>query len=298
MVWARRFWLKLQTLLRRNRSSQQLNDEIQFHLDQQIAENVAAGMGREEAIRRARIAFGGIEQAKEECRDARCVDWIQDFVQDLRYGLRMLRKSPGFTAVAVLTLTLGIGANVGIFSMVDAIFLKPLRVYRPSDLVKIGILDVKTGKSRGVPSRFLSQLQQYDQAFSGILADIADGVSFRAGDATERAIADAVTANYFDVLGVKPYLGRFFSEGSDKATWEPVAVLSYDFFERRFAKDPSVVGATVYLNGYRFTVVGVSPPGFFGTEVATSWDVRVPMMLEKGVQAKLMPAMELLDPLN
>ena len=112
--------------------------------------------------------------------------------------------------------------------MVDAILLKPLPVLRPSELLSIGTVDTNTSKSRGIPSRFLSQLQNYDKAFTGIIADIPDGVSFRAGDRTERAIADVVTANYFDVLGVKPYLGRFFLEGSDRTAWEPVAVLSYD----------------------------------------------------------------------
>jgi len=290
--------LRLRSLFCWARADQELDDELRDHLKRKTDEYVAKGMAAAEARRRARLELGGIEQTKEKCRDARHVNWIQDLIQDLRFGLRMLRKSPSFAAAAVLTLALGIGANVAIFSMVDALILKPLPVVRPSELISIGTFDSKTGKSRGIPSRFLSQLQNYDKAFTGIIADIPDGVSFRAGDTTERAIADAVTANYFDVLGIKPYLGRFFSERSDGAEWEPVAVLSYDFFKRRFATDPSVLGATVYLNGYPFTVVGVSPPGFFGMEVGSSWDVRVPMMLREGMQTKLMPAIKLLDPNN
>src|SRR5438874_5824580 len=296
--WLYTIPLRLRSLFRWAQADQELDDELRDHLERATQEYVAKGMTQEEAHRRARLDLDGIEQTKEKCRDARRENWIQDFVQDLRFGLRMLRKSPSFAAAAVLTLALGIGANVAIFSMVDALILKPLPVVRPSELISIGAVDSKTGKSRGIPSRFLSQLQNYDKAFTGIIADIPDGVSFRAGDTTERAIADAVTANYFDVLAIKPYLGRFFSEGSDGAEWEPVAVLSYDFFKRRFATDPSVLGATVYLNVYPFTVVVVSPPGFFGIEVGSSWDARVPMMLREGMQTKLLPAMKLLDPNN
>ncbi len=216
-------------------------------------------------------------------------------LQDLKYGLRMLVKNPGFTAVAVITLALGIGANAAVFTMLDAILWKPLPVQKPSELVRISTLDSRTGKSRGIPPNFLSAFQERNQVFSGVIADIPDGVSFRAGDTTERVIGDVVTANYYSVLGVKPYLGRFFSAGSDRADWEPVAVLSYDFFKRRFGADPSVVDRTVYLNGYPFTIIGVSPPGFFGLEVDTSWEVRVPMMMQPGMQQAVMPAMRLLD---
>ncbi len=115
---------------------------------------------------------------------------MRNLIQDLRYGMRMLAKNPGFTAVAVLTLALGIGANAAVFTMLDAILWKPLPVQKPSELVRISTLDSRTGKSRGIPPNFLSAFQERNQVFSGVIADIPDGVSFRAGDTTERVIGD------------------------------------------------------------------------------------------------------------
>src|SRR6059058_1707925 len=157
--WLYTIPLRLRSLFRWAQADQELDDELRDHLDRKTEEYLAKGMAPEEAQRRARLELDGIEQTKEKCREARRVNWLQDFVQDLHFGLRMLRKSPSFTAAAVLTLALGIGANTAIFSMVDALILKPLPVVRPSELISIGAVDSKTGKSRGIPSRFLSQLQ-------------------------------------------------------------------------------------------------------------------------------------------
>src|SRR5713101_3761653 len=197
-------------------------------------------------------------------RELRVKEWLETLLRDTRCGFRVLRKNSTFTLIVILSLSLGIGSNVTIFSMLDAIVWRPLPVYKPAELVSIGTVDSKTGKSWGIPPALLPDIQEHNHVFSGIIVDIPDGVSFRFGDATERVIGDVVTANYFSVLGVKPHLGRFFAKGSDGSAWEPVAVLSYDFFERRFVGDPSVIGKTIYLNGYPFTIIGVSPPDFFG----------------------------------
>src|SRR5437899_9546793 len=137
MVWARRFWLRLQTLFRRDRNAKRLDDEIQFHLDQQIAENLAAGMSAQEARYAAMRAFGNPTFLNEETRDTWGWTWLEQIASDLRYGARMLRRSPGFTAVAVLTLALGIGANTAIFSFINALRMRTLPVQKPDELVLI-----------------------------------------------------------------------------------------------------------------------------------------------------------------
>jgi len=157
MVWARRFWLRLQTLVRRERAAERLDDEVQFHLEQQIAENIAAGMTREEACHAAMRAFGNSSLLKEETRDAWGWTWLEQFASDLRYGLRMLRKSPGFTTIVVLTLAFGIGTNTAIFSMANALLLHPYRFHPLHSLV---LLWESRGIDEGPDSRWISPATQ------------------------------------------------------------------------------------------------------------------------------------------
>jgi len=218
--------------------------------------------------------------------------------QDLAYGVRQIRRSPWVSAVAAISLALGIGATTTVFTMLDALLWKELPVPAPNGLVKIQTVDTRSGRLQGVPPSMLRGLNDRSDVFTGVLAGINDGISFRAGDLTERVMAEAVTANYFEVLGVDPFIGRYFSPGGDSTAWRAEAVLSYDFFHRRFGRDPAIVGRTIHLNGYPFEVIGVSPKSFFGVEVGSSWEVRVPMILEVGMQARLYPALKLLDPRN
>jgi predicted permease len=217
--------------------------------------------------------------------------WEDALIQDLRYGVRMLLKSPGFTAVALLSLALGIGANTAIFSLMDAIFWRPLPVSHPEQLVS---LVIPMGEREGFhfPLALFHELQNNNQIFAGAITSRADGLSLTVDGATERVMGEVVSGNYFSVLGVNAYRGRTFSAEVSQGAWTPEAVLSYDYWQRRFGGEASVVGKTVQLNGYSFTIVGISPPHFFGTEVGISPEVRVPKLPDSLKQ--MMPAMPLL----
>jgi predicted permease len=220
--------------------------------------------------------------------------WEDEMIQDLRYGVRMLLKSPGFTAVALLSLGLGIGANTAIFSLMDAIFWRPLPVSHPEQLVNIVIPSSEREESGFSPLAFFRELQNGDQVFTGAITGAADGLSLTVDGATERVMGQAVMGNYFSLLGVNAFRGRTFSAEIGQGAWAPEAVLSHDYWRRRFGADPGIVGKTIQLNGYSFTVVGVSPPHFFGTQVGMSPEVRVPLLPDSLNQT--MPAMPLLKP--
>ena len=224
--------------------------------------------------------------------------WVatgEQVVRDLRFGFRALRRSPAASAVAVLSVALGIGANTAIFSMLSAITWRPLQVANPEALVQLQVLEPGTGKEIGLPAPVLRGLREQRQVFAGIAFDNADGLAGRIGDRTDRVIGEVVTGDYFLVLGVPLFLGTNFSPNADGAAWEPSAIVSYDFFSRRLSADARIVGQSIFLNGYPFRIIGVSPPGFSGLNVGQSPDVRVPMMLEPGMQARRMPALKLLD---
>ena len=194
------------------------------------------------------------------------------WMQDLRYALRMLRQSPGLTAVAALSLALGIGANTAIFSLMDAVLLRMLPVERPAELERIDFV---------FSYPIFRELRQRNHVFSGMFGRHAVPVSLVSAVRTEPGVAELVSGNYFSVLGVHPTLGRTLTDGDDQAPMaHPVAVLSYNYWRRRLTADPAIVGKTVRINGYPFTIAGVGPPGFLGVEVGSAPDVWVPMMMQ------------------
>jgi predicted permease len=269
MRWLTKYWLRFYSLFHRNAVDGELDAELRFHVDRQIAANVSAGMAPAEARRAALREFGGVEELKEECRDTRRTNYVHDLAHDVRYGLRMLRKSPGFTIVAVLTLALGIGANTAIFSTVDSFLLRPLPVKDPDQLA---VLAFRQGNSQLNDQFSLADLgdirAQTNEIFSGILGytpPIVDGLS-QNGKA-EIISTSYVTGNYFSMLGIQPYLGRFIlpSEGQTLGA-DPILVLSYSYWKTRFGGDPSILGKSVLLNGHSITVIGVAPPGFYGAQ--------------------------------
>jgi len=283
--------LRLRSLFRWAQADQELDDELRDHLDRKTQEYVAQGMTQEEAHRRARLDLGGIEQTKEKCRDARRVNWIQDFVQDLQFGLRILRKSPGFTVVAVLTLALGIGANTAIFSLVDAVLIRMLPVQRPEQLFRL-INVSKDGKTIDAFSYPTFELiQENNQTLSGVIAFHPLGiVDFVVNGKGELAHAQAVSGSYFTTLGVKPIFGRTITTADEARGASQVAVISYGYWTRRFNRDPSVVGAEIVLNGAPFAIIGVTPPEFFGLEPGQSVDVSIPLTSVATVQPQFAAA--------
>jgi predicted permease len=197
---------------------------------------------------------------------------------DVRYALRMLAKNPGFACVVVFTLALGIGANAAMFSLTDKVLLQSLPVAKPEQLAVLASFESNLGMSFSYP--MYQNLRDKNDVFSGVIARGGTQMNVSYGDQTERVRGELVSGNFFDVLGVRPWAGRLFTQDDDRNPGaHPVAVLSYDFWQSRFNKDPNLVGKTILVNEYPLTVIGVTPPGFYGTNLSNNPDVRVPMMM-------------------
>ena len=260
-------------LLRRERVEQQLDAELRDHFERLVTDYRTAGATEQEARRRARLEFGGVEQVREQCRDVRGTRWVDEIVQDLRYGVRLLRQSPVFTFVAVASLALGIGANSAIFTLVHNVLLKSLPVRDANRLV---ILD---GDMWTNP--VWEQIRDRQAQFSdGALAWSDTRFDLSQGGATEFVEGVWASGGFFDVLGVPAVLGRTFTAADDRRDGGPdgpVAVISYSFWQRRFGGEASIIGRTLLLNRLPFTVIGVTPLSFLGTTPGRSFDVAVPL---------------------
>jgi len=203
-------------------------------------------------------------------------------ITDIRYALRMLAKNPAFACVVVFTLALGIGANAAIFSLLDKVLLQSLPVANPDQLVVLSAYGSKDGPSFGSAFSYLmyQDLRDRNSVFSGVIARGGVQMNVSYGDQTERVRAELVSGNFFEVLGVRPWAGRLFTQDDDRTPGaHPVAVLSYPFWERRFGKDPNLIGKTILVNEQPVTVLGVTPPNFFGTDLSNNPDVRVTLMM-------------------
>src|SRR5215472_7170213 len=262
MVWMRRFLLRLQNLFYRNRSDRHLTDEIRFHLDQQIAENVASGMGPAEARQAAMRAFGNPTLLKEETRATWGWTWLEQISQDLRYAIRTLRKSPGFTLVAVLTLALGIGANTAMFSMVRGVVLAPLPYSQPDRLVLLLESNQRFARDAISYPNFVDW-QRGARSFVQMAAIMLhQGFDLSAPGAPEHLDGVQVTAGFFSTLGIAPILGREFSPQEDRHGAAPVAVISNRLWRNRFGASPEALGKPLILSGTDYVIVGILPPRF------------------------------------
>ena len=277
--------LRLRSLFRRGQVEAELNEELRYHLERQIEVNTAAGMSVEEARYAALRAMHGLDQRKEECRDMRRVRLIEDLWRDFRFSLRSLLKRPGFTAIALLALALGIGANTAIFSLVNAVILQPLPYRDPDRLISVyGTRNRSTQGSVG-PTDFLdyrSQNKTFEQfAASG---SMMLPMNLTGSGEPERLNASIITGNYFDTFGVRPALGRGFSLENEKTGQDHVTVLSHAFWQTRFGGDPNIVNKTIILNGKAYEVLGVMPAEVVLPQPAQLW---VPINFDADPEMKM-----------
>ncbi|MBV9441152.1 MAG: ABC transporter permease, partial [Acidobacteriaceae bacterium] len=283
--WLYRIRLRLRSLLHRGKVERELEEEFQFHLSHRIDEEVANGKTPKEARYTAVGAMQGMEQRKEECRDARKVTFLEDAGRDVWYGLRILRRQPGFSVLAILCLTLGIGATTAVFSWVEGILLRPFPLVSGQDrLVAITGCD-RSGRTAVSWPDFVD-LRKNCTLVEAFIAEHIFGTTLSIGSRAERATASIVSGNYFQALGIRPLLGRAF-EGSDEIGRKahPVTVISYQCWRDRYGSDPEIIGKTQMLNGVRHTIIGVAPEGFYGTFVGYSFQFWVPASMEELFQA-------------
>jgi len=261
----------------RREQDPRVRDELRYHRDRLIDDYVAAGMDRASAERRAFLEFGNVPGLEEQVKDVRG-RWLEDLLQDLRYAVRTLRRSPGFAAVAVLSLALGIGANCAMFSVINAVMLRSLPVAEPDRLVLLARL--REGRPMFVPYRLFELFRDQLKSISAITA-LATTEQTAVIDGDDELVAvDKVSGSYFDLLGVPFAVGRPLSSGDDVAAPEtPAAVISDRFWRRRFGGSPAAIGKTVTLRDRVFTIVGVAPPGFHSVRSDRTPDLMIPLRM-------------------
>ncbi len=273
----------LRGVFRRSAMERDMADELNFHVDARAADLAASGVPYGEARRRARIEFGAAESYKDECREARGLRLFDDLRADLRYAVRTLSRTPAFALMAIVSLALGIGANTVVFSVVNALVLKPLPIDHPER-----VFFLQFGSRASHPTTSFPNYRDFRDrsvSFDGLVGYRISPINLENGGAPVRAWGYLATGNYFDVLGVKPVVGRFFHQADDLHVGEaPYAVLSYECWQGRFGGNPAVVGQTIRLNRTPFTVLGVAPRGFRGTELFLQPDLWVPMMMEPQIE--------------
>ncbi len=261
--WPTKILLRMRSLFQRNRVDQELEEEVRFHLDQQIAEEIAAGMAPADARAAALRKIGGVEQVKEECRDSRGVQLVQDLVEDVRYGLRIFARAPLLTMVIVFILAIGIGAGTAIYSLIDACLLHShiypvvdrwdvVHAYSPARKMFINYLSVPE----------IQEVRKLGDVFEAVGAIHGDSFNLTGGEYPEHVLGTYVTANAITMTQMAPILGRTFTEEEDRPGGPPVALLSYELWKRRYAGDPNILGQAIRANGAAYTVIGVMPAHF------------------------------------
>jgi predicted permease len=294
---------RVQSFFRRTRLDRELDAELRSHLEMAVERNLAQGMSSEQAHRQALLDFGGLEQTRQIYRERRGLPFLDALLQDLRFAFRMLRKSPGFTTVSVLTLALGIGANTAIFSLIDAVLLRSLPVHDPQQLVVFQWTAHHSPTTKGLYSYMscpppnastehgcsfsypmFEQFQSLQEEFSGVTALCGNvGLNLRGNGPASFVQGEMVSGDFFDTLGIGAALGRTFAPSDDKTGAPPVAVLSYGYWQRTFGGDPAVVGRTIWLNNSPVTIVGVAAKDFPGLDPAQVRPIWLPISLSQRI---------------
>jgi len=262
---------------RKKRLDAQLESEIEYHLDRAAQNYIAQGMDPREARRRARLEFGGATQIQEDLRDVHRPRWLADLRQDLVYAARTLRRSPGFLACAVLTLALGIGANTAIFSLIDAVMLRPMPVPQPDRLVQLTRV-AEGGELRSISYPLFEYFRDRLSSVAWAFVETRMQPTITLDGVEETASGGLVSGAYYAALGVAPAVGRLLGPADDAAP-SPAAVISYAYWKRRFALDPAAIGKTIAINQTTLTIVGVEPEGFAGTWRERTLDFTAPLSM-------------------
>jgi putative ABC transport system permease protein len=278
MNWSARMQSWLRGMTRRASVEQEMNAEIRFHIESYAQDLVRSGVAPDEAMRRARLEFGAVEAKKEECRASLGLRMWDELRGDLRYSLRLLRKSPGFAAVIIATLALGIGANTAIFTLVDAIVLRFMPVQHAEQLYQVNRLSPGDGDPSPVFTNPLwESFRDRQDVFSSAAAWGDTEFNLARGGEERNADGTWVNGDYFATLGVRPALGRLISAADDRRGCPAIAVLSYNFWQQHYGGSATAVGSTLSLNSQLFEIVGVAAPGFYGMEVGRKFDVAAPI---------------------
>lgn len=287
MGWLTKLKMRLRALRHGEDVHREIAEEWQFHIDLRTEGNLQRGMTPEEARRSAEQRFGNSGYIKDVSWDVRGGGLMERIWQDLRFGARQLRRSPGFTCVALLSLGLGIGANAIIFSLISTILLRPLPIAHAEQVFAIHQgkqKDPSYSQSMSYPN--YKDIRDRNEVLSGMAVYRFDPMSLSHNGSNERVWGYLVSGNYFDLLGVRAYLGRTFSTDEDRTpNAQPVVVLSYGCWQRRFGADPGMVGGIITINGHAFTAIGVAPPGFSGTESVFTPEFWAPSMMQEWIES-------------
>ncbi len=276
----RSWFVRLGGFFSYEKQDRDFQEELECHLQMHIDDFVRSGMAPDEARRQAVIKLGGIESTKENHRAQRRIPLIETILRDFRYSLRRLSKSPGITAIAILSLALGIGANAAIFSIFNTAALRPLPIQEPAELVSL----TNSVENRMFPVFSYPNYKDFrdrNKVFDGLIAYRFAPLSISHDGINERVWGYLVSGNYFQVLGIKAAIGRVISVEDDRLPGgHPVTVLSYRSWQQRFGADPKIIGKNLIVNGRSYSVIGVAPKGFYGTEIISAPELWFPMMMQ------------------